>query len=503
MMQFDAFISYSSHDKTAADAACAVLEGAGIRCWIAPRDIVAGGEYGAAIIDAIDRCKVMVLIFSSSANESQQIRREIERAVSKGIPIVPVRIEEVVPTKSMEYFLGAIHWLDALTPPIERHLQRLGDTVRAILAVEAHAQVRPAGLPADDKSRVPGIGGREHVVERPQSDRAQADLDYRKNLHRGRVLATVAIAACIVLVAGGIWYYETKIDHQGQPNATASPPAQTTVLVPETVPFIPNVQRTAIRTQYLPAPDHKALAISFSRAGFVTDQPDDETAKAAAIDSCNRATATVNRKNQCYLYAVGNTVVFAGGNPPLPPAPWVISNAAINTPFDGAKVPLVTDPVRKFLATTYPKARKSKSLALASAGVNFYYQGTGSPDEAIRRSLEACGYTAGVACMIIAVDESFVVPIPISMKVTGFFHIAGNAQIALDQQAVLARRFGNASNAWNGVAVGVGGKPGLILNAANEQAAIDGALADCGMQDRNCYVIALGPFTVAAIGASK
>jgi hypothetical protein len=112
-MAFDTFISYSSKDKPAADAACAVLEQTGIRCWIAPRDIRPGGEYGGAIIEAIDQCRVMVLIFSSSANNSRQIHREIERAVSKGVPIIPVRIEEAVPTKSMEYFLGAIHWLDS------------------------------------------------------------------------------------------------------------------------------------------------------------------------------------------------------------------------------------------------------------------------------------------------------------------------------------------------------------------------------------------------------
>jgi TIR domain len=116
-MDFDVFISYSSKDKPAADAACAVLEANGIRCWIAPRDVIPGGEYGAAIVDAIERCRVMVLIFSSNANESAQIRREIERAVKKGVTIIPVRIEEVEPTQSMEYFLGAIHWLDALTPP--------------------------------------------------------------------------------------------------------------------------------------------------------------------------------------------------------------------------------------------------------------------------------------------------------------------------------------------------------------------------------------------------
>src|SRR5438105_3924672 len=127
-MAFDAFISYSSKDKTAADATCAVLESNGIRCWIAPRDLRAGEQYGAAIIEAIDHCRVMVLVFSSSANESTQIQREIERAVTKGVAILPVRIEEVTPTKSLEYFLGAIHWLDALSPPLETHLQQLAET---------------------------------------------------------------------------------------------------------------------------------------------------------------------------------------------------------------------------------------------------------------------------------------------------------------------------------------------------------------------------------------
>jgi hypothetical protein len=143
MMRFDTFISYSSADKATADAVCAKLEGIGIRCWIAPRDVVPGREYAAAIIDAIDCCSVMVLIFSADANKSPQIHREIEHAASKGKPIIPLRIEEVIPTESMEYFLGGIHWLDALTPPLERHLQRLAETVEAILRVDGGNRAVP------------------------------------------------------------------------------------------------------------------------------------------------------------------------------------------------------------------------------------------------------------------------------------------------------------------------------------------------------------------------
>ena len=136
-MAFDAFISYSSKDKTTADAACAGLESAGVRCWIAPRDIRAGTEYAAGIVEGIDTCRIMVLIFSSSANASPQIRREIERAVSKGLTIVPFRIEDIAPTKAMEYYLGSIHWLDALTPPLSKHLGQLVEQVRANLQVDA------------------------------------------------------------------------------------------------------------------------------------------------------------------------------------------------------------------------------------------------------------------------------------------------------------------------------------------------------------------------------
>ncbi len=128
-MAHDVFISYSSHDKSIADAICSNLENSRIRCWIAPRDVIPGKEWGEAIVDAISESKVMVLIFSSASNNSQQVLREVERAVNKNVVIVPFRIEPVVPTKSMEYFLYSTHWLDALTPDVEKYIDVLVDTV--------------------------------------------------------------------------------------------------------------------------------------------------------------------------------------------------------------------------------------------------------------------------------------------------------------------------------------------------------------------------------------
>lgn len=132
-MAQDVFISHSSKDKVYADAVCAKLESEGIKCWIAPRDILPGVAWGAAIVEAIETSRLMVLLFSANANASPQIEREVERALNKEVTIIPLRIESVIPGKSLEYFLGTPHWLDAVTPPFEQHLEYIAQTVKALL----------------------------------------------------------------------------------------------------------------------------------------------------------------------------------------------------------------------------------------------------------------------------------------------------------------------------------------------------------------------------------
>ena len=129
MNHHDVFVSYSSQDKAIADAACATLEARGIRCWVAPRDITPGQDWSEAIIDAIAACRVFLLILSGASNQSEQVKREVQNAVSEAKSILPFRVEDVALSKHMRYFIGTPHWLDALTPPMERHLQRMAETV--------------------------------------------------------------------------------------------------------------------------------------------------------------------------------------------------------------------------------------------------------------------------------------------------------------------------------------------------------------------------------------
>src|SRR5260221_14410744 len=91
-------------------------------------------DYAEAIIQAIEKARGMLLIFSSNANRSNQVKRGVERAVHHGIPIIPFRIEDVPPNRALEYFISAPHWLDALTPPLEQHLKHLASTIRMLLS---------------------------------------------------------------------------------------------------------------------------------------------------------------------------------------------------------------------------------------------------------------------------------------------------------------------------------------------------------------------------------
>lgn len=132
-MAHDVFISYSSNDKTIADAVVAGLEQKGVRCWVAPRDLTPGVSWGQGIAEAIEKSRVMVVIISENANQSKQVAREVERAISKDVTVIPFRIENIDPTGAIAYFLSSEHWLDAITPPMESHINKLGSVVKVFL----------------------------------------------------------------------------------------------------------------------------------------------------------------------------------------------------------------------------------------------------------------------------------------------------------------------------------------------------------------------------------
>ena len=126
------FISYSHHDAAVANGLCTAIEGAGVAVWIAPRDIEPSSEWAEQIIDGINAARIMLVVFSAWSNRSPQVRREVERAVNRDIPVIPFRIENVLPVKSLEYFLSTQHWFDAFDGALDSHIPRLCRLVQAL-----------------------------------------------------------------------------------------------------------------------------------------------------------------------------------------------------------------------------------------------------------------------------------------------------------------------------------------------------------------------------------
>ncbi len=148
MPSHDVFISHSSLDKPVADAVCHGLEAEGVRCWIAPRDVVPGMDWQQSLLDAIADAKATVLIFTGHANDSAHVRKEVTAAFEAGSVVVPFRLEAVEPQGALRWHLTGVHWLDAVTPPLEGNVKQLAETLKRLLQARADGAA-PAAAAAE------------------------------------------------------------------------------------------------------------------------------------------------------------------------------------------------------------------------------------------------------------------------------------------------------------------------------------------------------------------
>jgi formylglycine-generating enzyme required for sulfatase activity len=144
------FVSHSSRDLKPVRALVDALEKRGVACWISERDIAAGDNYGDSIVDAIEKASAMVLVFSSAANDSDEIKKEVALASQRRITVVPVRIEDVAPSKAFRYELATRNWID-IFPDWDAGVAKLGDRLAAILALPPDERKVPAPPPAPPK----------------------------------------------------------------------------------------------------------------------------------------------------------------------------------------------------------------------------------------------------------------------------------------------------------------------------------------------------------------
>ena len=207
------FISHSSKDGDIAEAVCHHLESAGVPCWIAPRDIEPGSDWTEGILRGIASCRVFVVVFSGHANESEHVRREVGKAFSLHLPVIPFRTEPVEPRDSLGYFLESVHWLDATKAPLQQHLPVLTERVKSLLA-NTEKGMSPPEMPLGKESK-------------PASNKAPT---------KGRRwFLPVGIVGAAAIIAAGVWLYTANNRKTNDANVTpivTSVPAKSIAVLP-------------------------------------------------------------------------------------------------------------------------------------------------------------------------------------------------------------------------------------------------------------------------------
>jgi hypothetical protein len=145
-MSANIFISFASQDHRVAMTLCQALESRGFKCWISGRDIQPGENFQVAIVRAIRQAKIMLLVFTSNSNNSEEMNKELALASQSKLIVVPLRIEDVTPNDAFAYEFATRQWIDFFADwefAIEQLAQRISSATRDALpeppAVEARA----------------------------------------------------------------------------------------------------------------------------------------------------------------------------------------------------------------------------------------------------------------------------------------------------------------------------------------------------------------------------
>lgn len=155
------FISHATPDLELALRICDALEERGFDCWIAARDLETSSGFGPEIIRQIRQAGAVVFILSEAANEAAWVPREIERALHYGVPVFPVRTENVLPATSLELFVSTSQWIDLWSGDFDERMDRL--------ALDLRKRSRTAG-DHDPSEQAPGTdtGADETVTPFPR-----------------------------------------------------------------------------------------------------------------------------------------------------------------------------------------------------------------------------------------------------------------------------------------------------------------------------------------------
>lgn len=208
------FISFASQDLKIAMTICKALESRGFDCWISARNILPGENFQVAIVQAIRRAKIMLLVFTANSNHSEEITKELALASQQKLIVIPLRVEDVAPNDAFAYEFATRQWIDLFIDweiAMDQLSQRIANALadRAAVAAppppasvaEALAQIEAAApaAPAAAKPVTAPTPARKPAPE----PAAETDADVQTP-GQGRRLGLIAAGLALVAIVAGL-----------------------------------------------------------------------------------------------------------------------------------------------------------------------------------------------------------------------------------------------------------------------------------------------------------
>jgi hypothetical protein len=147
------FISYRRSDRESADRLYELLGERQVAAWYDPL-IPPSADWREAIVEHLSAARVMVVLLSSAALDSEELRKELAVASQEGVQLLAVRLEDVEPRGAFAYELARNNWFDVFGNPPER-LAALADLLAEL--VKTPRGVSPEPRPRDAR-RLPARG---------------------------------------------------------------------------------------------------------------------------------------------------------------------------------------------------------------------------------------------------------------------------------------------------------------------------------------------------------
>lgn len=102
------FISYQRNSFDDLKKISDYLEMNGIKTWYAPRNIKVGEEWAGKLVEAISKCRAFLLLYTKEADCSKHVLREIHCADNANKPIVWLKLDETLPTGTLQYYVSLL-----------------------------------------------------------------------------------------------------------------------------------------------------------------------------------------------------------------------------------------------------------------------------------------------------------------------------------------------------------------------------------------------------------